>query len=82
MENAEYYYALAEKIFFRGAEAGEFSSFAVYRQGKNYQDLEYAVKNGGLKGFGQTPPMAVRLYEVLKIDTSAFDRKYGKPNWE
>ena len=82
MENVEYYHTLAERIFFRGAEAGEFSSFVRYRQDKNSQDLESAIRVGGLDGFGKTPPMAVRLYEVLEIDTEAFDKKYGKPDRE
>ena len=82
MENAEYYQALAEKIFFRGAESGEFSSFARYRPGKNSQDLESAIRVGGLDGLGKTPPMASRLHETLEIDTEAFDRKYGKPHRE
>ena len=80
MENIEYYYALAERIFFRGAERGEFSSFARYRDGKNSEDLEHAIREGGLDGFGQTPSMAVRLYDVLEIDTEAFDKKHGKPD--
>ena len=80
MENVLYYKALAERIFFRGAEVGEFSSFARYREGKNSQDLENAIKKSGLDGLGQTPPMMVRLSEVLEINTQAFDRVYGKPN--
>ena len=82
MENIEYYHALAERIFFRGAEAGEFSSFTRYKEGKNSQDLESAIRMGGLDGFGKTPSMAVRLYEVLEIITKAFDKKYGKSDRE
>lgn len=82
MENLEYYWALAERIFFLGANRGKFSNFTKYKNGRNSQDLERAIKEGGLDGFGQTPPMAVRLYEILEIDTEAFDRKYGKPERE
>ncbi len=82
MENIEYYRALAERIFFLGAECGEFSSFAKYREGKTSKDLEQAIREGGLDGFGQVPPMATRLYEVLEIDTSIFDRVYGRPDRE
>ena len=78
MENFIYYQTLAEKIFFSGAERGEFSSFAKYRPGKSSKDLEHAIQIGGLDGLGETPSMAQRLYEVLEIDTKAFDKKYGK----
>ena len=54
MENQEYYQALAQKIFFKGAEAGEFSSFARYRPGKNSKDLGQAIA-GGLDGFDGSP---------------------------
>ena len=82
MENPEYYRALAERIFFLGAEAGEFSDFARYRQGKSSEDLKRAIEVGGLDGLGRTPSMAVRLYEVVEIDTAGFDEKYGKPDIE
>ena len=69
---------LQKEFFFCGAEAGEFSSFARYKQGKNSQDLEHAIRKGGLDGFSQILPMFVRLYEVLEINTEAFNKKYGK----
>lgn len=77
MENFEYYQSLAEKIFFFGINSGEVSSLAIYRSDKTFKDLGQAVSQGRLEGIGG---IASRLYEVLEIDTKAFNKKYGEPD--
>lgn len=84
MENIEYYQALAERVFFSGIKSEEVSVFAVYRTEKKFQDLDQAVNQGRLEGIGKFEReigcIARRLYEVLEINTEAFDKMYDKPD--
>ncbi len=83
MENIEYYQTLAEKIFFHGINSEEVYRIASYRYDKTFQDLAAAFRQGLVKGIGpferQIGCIGNRLYEVLQIDTRAFDQVYGKP---
>ena len=84
MENIEYYSALAERIFLKGISAKEVVNFAKYRPSKSFKDLEEAVCRGRLAGLGKFENergcIARGIYEVLEIDTKAFDKTYGIPD--
>ena len=89
MDKRLYYDTLAEEIFFKGLPAIDITNFAMYKQGKSFPDVEYAVCQGIsstiLRGQGKfrgvIGGMAQNLEEVLEIDTKAFERIYGWPGY-
>lgn len=82
MEDIKYYQAFTEKIFFKGIKAEEVPIFSRYRSGKSFHDLNQALLEGRLEGLGkfehEVGCIAGKIYEVLEIETEAFDKAYGK----
>ena len=82
MESFDYYEALAERIIFDGINSQQLTQVATYRAGKSFQDLEEAVRQGGLAGVRGAEALfdctASGISKVVEIDTSQSLPEYQK----
>ena len=80
MEHYEYYELLGEKIFFAGITSQRILEIAKYKPGKSFKDVDDAVSQGRLEGFGKAERefacIAQKLSEVVEINTTKSLQEY------